>query len=784
MAVDVDYTVVGTSVPRLDGLKKVTGRPIYTGDIELPGMLHGAILRSTYPHARVVRVDKSRAERVPGVVAVVSGADVANTPGIDPWYGPVFRDQAILAIDKVRYIGDAVAAVAAVDEDTALEALDNIRVDYELLEPIFDPEEALRRTDVQIHEPRKPGQNGNVTKEVRLAFGDVDAGLAAADVVVEGEYYFEGTTHAPIEPHCALAVWEAEADGGGRLTVWSSTQVPHYLHRELARVLGLDPARIRVVQPPVGGGFGGKSEPFDLEFCVAALAMRTGRPVKILYTREEVFYAHRGRHPYRMHYRVGARRDGTLTAVDAHIVLDGGAYASFGLVTTYYAGQLLPPPYRIPAYRFHSTRVYTNKPACGPKRGHGSVQPRFAFEVTLDKLAERLGIDPIELRRRNFLGAYTRTVNELRITSNGFLACLDAVERASDWKQKFRRLPYGRGVGVAGSCYISGTNYPIYPNSMPQAAVQILLDRSGRATVFTGASDIGQGSDSVVAYVVAEELGLPLPHIRVVAADTDLVPVDLGAYSSRETFMVGNACLQAARTLRCRVQDAVAAAWEVDPAEVLLRDGQARWVRDPQRAMPIAEAFQLAEAHFGTLAATGTYDTPKDIHGAYRGGTIGASPAYSFTAHVAEVEVDPETGFVEVKTLWIAHDCGRALNPTLVEGQMEGSAYMGFAEAIFEEHIFKDAEHGRAGLHHGPSLLDYRLPTSLDTPELVSLIVESVDPEGPYGAKEAGEGPLHPSIPAIANAIYDAVGVRIDRLPFSPPRVWRAIQERRARGAG
>jgi len=772
--------VIGQRLPKVDGLAKCTGRAKYADDLALPAMLHGKILRSPHPHARIRAIDTSAAEALPGVVAVITGRDLPVPYGIIPWT----RDEYALAVDKVRYIGDAVAAVAAVDEDTALEALDNIRVDYELLEPIFDPEEALRRTDVQIHEPRKPGQNGNVTKEVRLAFGDVDAGLAAADVVVEGEYYFEGTTHAPIEPHCALAVWEAEADGGGRLTVWSSTQVPHYLHRELARVLGLDPARIRVVQPPVGGGFGGKSEPFDLEFCVAALAMRTGRPVKILYTREEVFYAHRGRHPYRMHYRVGARRDGTLTAVDAHIVLDGGAYASFGLVTTYYAGQLLPPPYRIPAYRFHSTRVYTNKPACGPKRGHGSVQPRFAFEVTLDKLAERLGIDPIELRRRNFLGAYTRTVNELRITSNGFLACLDAVERASDWKQKFRRLPYGRGVGVAGSCYISGTNYPIYPNSMPQAAVQILLDRSGRATVFTGASDIGQGSDSVVAYVVAEELGLPLPHIRVVAADTDLVPVDLGAYSSRETFMVGNACLQAARTLRCRVQDAVAAAWEVDPAEVLLRDGQARWVRDPQRAMPIAEAFQLAEAHFGTLAATGTYDTPKDIHGAYRGGTIGASPAYSFTAHVAEVEVDPETGFVEVKTLWIAHDCGRALNPTLVEGQMEGSAYMGFAEAIFEEHIFKDAEHGRAGLHHGPSLLDYRLPTSLDTPELVSLIVESVDPEGPYGAKEAGEGPLHPSIPAIANAIYDAVGVRIDRLPFSPPRVWRAIQERRARGAG
>jgi 4-hydroxybenzoyl-CoA reductase subunit alpha len=771
-------SVIGTRQRKVDGLAKSTGRALYTDDISLPGMLHGKILRSPHPHAHILGIDTSAAEALPGVFGVVTGAEMPTPYGIIVWT----PDEQALATERVRYIGDGVAAVAAADEETANQAVELIRVEYEILEPIFDPEEAIRRTDVQIHEPSRQGRNGNISKIVELEFGDLQAGFSDSAVVVNGEYFFEGTTHTPIEPHCAIGFWEEGGVPNGRLTVWSSTQVPHYLHRELARVLELDPAKVRVVQPPVGGGFGGKSEPFDLEFCVARLAIKTGRPVKILYTREEVFYAHRGRHPFHMSYRIGATAEGRLEAVEARTILDGGAYSSFGLVTTYYSGQLLTAPYHIPAYRFHSTRAFTNKPACGPKRGHGSVQPRFAFEVTLDRLAERLGVDPIELRRRNFMGERTRTVNELRVTSNGFLECLDAVERASGWKERHRNLPFGQGLGVAGSCYISGTNYPIYPNEMPQSAVQLQVDRSGRVAVFSGASDIGQGSDSLVAYIVCEELGVPLDYVRVLSSDTDFTPVDLGAYSSRVTFMLGNACVDAARKLARTVKAAVGEQWETDPERVLLADGFAMDAADTSRRIRIAEAFQLTEARFGTLGSVGSYNTPKDVHGEYRGATIGASPAYSFTAHVAEVEVDADTGFVEVRRIWIAHDCGRALNPAIVEGQMEGSAYMGFAEALMEEHIFKDEAHGRAGLHNAPSLLDYRIPTSLDTPELVSLIVESIDPEGPYGAKEAGEGPLHPSIPAIANAIYNAVGVRMDALPFSPPRVWAALQRKAMEG--
>lgn len=758
---------LGKSHRKVDAMERMRGVTRYTDDLKLPGMLHGKIKRSPHAHARIVSIDATRALALPGVFGVVTGKDFPTPYGIIPWT----PDETALAVDKALFVGDGVAAVAAIDEDTANAACAAIVVEYEVLPALYDPIASLAASDTNPINPFS--KHGNLSKELVLEFGDIDAGLAAADLVIESDYFFEGTTHAAIEPHCALA----HVEPSGLVTVWSATQVSHYLHRELAKVLGIGAHRLRVIQPPLGGAFGGKSEPFDLEFCVAKLAMITGRPVKILYTREEVFYAHRGRHPMRMHYKTGFTKDGRILAMDARTIIDGGAYSSFGLVTTYYSGQLACSPYVMGAYRFHSTRAYTNKPACGPKRGHGSVQPRFATEVQLDKAAVALGIDPIELRRRNDLGADTRTLNEFRIGSNGFLECLRRVEESSGWRERRASLPLGRGLGVAGSTYISGTNYPIYPNKMPQAAVQVCLDRSGRARVFSGANDIGQGSNTMLAVIVGEELGLPLEDIRVLSADTDLTPVDLGAYSSRVTLMVGNACLEAAKKLREKVTGAVARRWEVPRHRVSLIERKAIDREDPERRVAIAEAFQWAEEDHGLLGEVGSYNTPKDRHGDYRGGTIGASPAYSFTAHVAEVEVDRETGVVEVKTIWVAHDCGRALSRKIVEGQMEGSAYMGFAEAIMEQHI---VDPGHAGVHAGPSLLDYRIPTFLDTPELHALIVEAPDANGPYGAKEAGEGPLHPSIPAIANAIFDAVGVRIDTLPFSPPKVLGALKARAA----
>jgi len=753
---------------KVGAMDRMRGLAKYTDDLELPGMLHAKILRSPHAHANILSIDASDALALDGVEAVITGADLPTPYGIIPWT----RDENALCLDKALFVGDGVACLAAIDEDTANEGLRRMRVEYEPLPANFDPAKSLE-SDVQINPYSK---KGNLSKKVLLEFGDVDAALEGSTLVVEGEYFFEGTTHAAIEPHCALA----KIDPDGMLTVWSATQVPHYLHRELARVLEIPARRVRVIQPPLGGAFGGKSEPFDLEFCVAKLAMITGRPVKCLYTREEVFYSHRGRHPMRMKYRTGFDAEGKITGVASETILDGGAYSSFGLVTTYYSGQLLTAPYAFGTYRFHSRRAYTNKPACGPKRGHGSVQPRFAMEIQLDKAAERLELDPIELRRRNAIAPDQKTVNELSIGSTGFLQCLDEVERASRWKERRGKLPPGHGLGVAGSTYISGTNYPIYPNEMPQSAIQVTLDRSGRARIFSGASDIGQGSDTMVAVIVGEELGLPQEDIRVLSADTDLCPVDLGAYSSRITLMVGNATLQAAQELRRKVTSSVAKRWEVPRNRVILADRMAIDREDPKRSVEITTAFEWAETDHGLLAAVGNYKTPTDRHGDYRGGTIGASPAYSMTAHVAEVKVDEETGEVRVLKIWCAHDCGKAISRGLVEGQMEGSTYMGAAEAVLEVH---DVDPAHQGVHIGPSLLDYRLPTSLDTPEIEALIVESPDAQGPYGAKEAGEGPLHSSIPAIANAIYDAVGVRLDELPFTPERVLAALEDKRRRDA-
>jgi 4-hydroxybenzoyl-CoA reductase alpha subunit len=760
------HRVVGQRHRKIDGRAKATGRARYTADLSLPGMLHAKILRSPYASARIRGIDTSAAEVLDGVHGVITGADLPETYGIIVWT----RDEHPLCVDRASYVGDGVAAVAAETVELAELACRRIKVDYEPLEPVLSFDDAIARPQDAVRPGERAEKHGNVTKSVTLSFGDVDGGLRTADVRVEGEYSFENTNHVSIEPHAALADYDAAA---GVLTLWSCTQVPHYLHRELSRVLGLDQSRIRVVQPAIGAGFGGKSEPFDLEFVVSKLAMVTGRPVRLVYSREEVFLAHRGRHPMRMRFEVGARRDGTITAVRARNELDGGAYSSFGLVTTYYSGQLLPAPVKLGAYEFSSTRVFTNKPACGAKRGHGSVQPRFAFECMLDEVADAIGMDPIELRRRHDIGSNVRTINGQRITSNGMVQCLDAVERTSGWKEKFRKLGRGRGIGVATSMYITGTNYPIYPNEMPQSSVTIKADRSGRVTVLCGASDIGQGSDSALAVIVAEVLGLDLADIAVRTQDTDLCPVDLGSYSSRVTFMCGNAALDAARQIEALLRKHVAAEWACAPDDLVL-DGSRVFLRqDTGRSASFADAVWLAEAAEGPLVRSGGYKTPK-LGGDYRGGTIGASPAYSFTAHVAEVVVDEATGFVEVVKVWAAHDCGTAINPTIVEGQVQGSVYMGLGEALLEAQVYD--EKGRLTC---PNLVDYKVPTAVDTPEIEAIVVESHDPEGPFGAKEAGEGPLHPIIPAIANAIHDAVGIRLRQIPFHPARVLAAIEASR-----
>ncbi len=759
---DDSLRLIGRSLPKVDAAGKVTGQTRYTDDMSLPGMLHARLRRSDRPHARLVRVDTSRAAALPGVRAVLTGADLPVKYGILP----VSQDERALAADKVRYVGDPIAAVAAVDERTADEALRLIEVEYEDLPAVLSVQDAVAPVadDERIHER---SERGNIQRSFAFDFGPVEEGFEAADIVRDDIFFYGGNTHLAMEAHCAIA----QATPDGRLTLWSSTQIPHYLHRTLAHVLGLPADRIRVIASPVGGGFGGKSDIFPHELVAAKLSMVTGRPVKAALTREESFYCHRGRHPALMRFRLGATRDGRITALESTTYLDGGAYGGHGVASTLYTGALQTTTYQVPAYRFRGLRGYTNKPACGPKRGHGTVQPRFALEVQLDKLAVDLGLSPAELRRRQLVEENSRTVNWLRITSCGLRECLDQVVAASDFERKWGKLPLGRGIGLAVSAFVSGSAEAIYRNDGPHTSVRLEVDRSGGVTAFCGETDIGQGSDTVLATCVAEVLGLSPGDIRLVTADTDLTPVALGSYSSRVTFMMGNAAIAAATQVRDILFRAAAAKLDVSLTALAAAGGK---ITAGEATISLAEAAAEAEAKWGPISETGSY-TPPDLLGPYRGAGVGPSPAYSYSACAVEVEVDPETGILTVDRVWVAHDGGRVMNLALAEGQIEGSVYMGLGEVLMEEQAFR-----KQGLHRGPSLLDYKSPSALEMPPVEVIMVQTIDPEGPFGAKEAGQGPLLPVPPAVCNAIYDAVGVRIDEVPVTPQKVLRALDRRAA----
>ena len=758
-----NFSVIGKPLRKVDAMGKCTGETRYANDFELPRMCYAKLLRSPHPHARIRSISTERALSLEGVYGVITGADLPVKFGIMP----STEDEEALAVEKVRYVGDPVAAVAAASESIAEKALQLIQVDYEILKPILSIEEALAATEEseRIHSWNR---RANIQKAVSFEFGEVEQGFNQAELVFEDTFFYQGNTHLAMEQHCAIGQYGP----GDKLTLWSSTQTPHYLHKAMSKVLGMPMSRIRVVATPSGGGFGGKSDPFSHEMCAAKLAMITGRPVKFNLTREEAFYLHRGRHPVKMWIKTGVKKDGTLQAMHFRSFLDGGGYSSYGLASVHYTGTLQTVAYKLPAYKFEGVRVFTNKPACGPKRGHGTPQPRFAVEIHLDKIAEKLGMDPIDLRLKQLTEPNTITVNGLRISSNGLKECIEKVVARSEWKKKFRQLPFGRGIGFAASAYISGAGLPIYWNKMPHSGVQIRLDRGGGITVFCGSSDIGQGSDSILVYAVAEEFGVNPAEIRVVTGDTDLTPVDLGSYSSRVTVMTGNAAIQACGKLKKLLLETASDALEIPADDLEMIDGQVRSRSYPKKTMSFVECVESAEAKHGTLGATGSYTPPKNLAN-YKGSGVGPTPAYTFTTSVVELQCDRDTGEIKIDKIWIAHDCGRAFNPLLMEGQTEGSVYMALGEALMEEQIFR-----KSGLHKIPSMLEYKSPTTLETPEIETILVETNDPEGPYGAKEAGQGPLLPVVPAVANALYDAIGVRIDEVPITPDKVLRALEGR------
>ena len=768
------FSVIGQPLPKIDAWSKVTGDTRYADDLTLPRMAYGKLLRSPHAHARITRIDTARARALPGVYAVITGADL---PRVKFGILPVSQDEEALCTDKVRMVGDAVAAVAAVDEETADRACRLIDVDYEPLPALMSIQESLARPEVRIHEY---GDGPNVHKNVALQFGDVEAAFAAADLVREDVFFYEGNTHLPMEQHAAVA----HATPDGKLTLWSSTQTPHYVHRLLAKILDMPAAHIRVIAAPVGGGFGGKLDPFAHEIAACRLSQLIGRPVKIACTREEVFYIHRGRHPVLMWIKTGFTRAGDITGCHLKTWLDGGAYGSYGVASTFYTGVINPVTYKMPVYKFEGARIFTNKPPCGPKRGHGTPQPRFALEVQLDKAAEQLGLDPADMRRRIVVEPFTKTANHLTVTTIGLRECIDKVVEASGWRDKAPRYRAAtradaatpawqprrrRGVGLACSAYMTGAGTAIYWNNMPHSGVVLRADRSGSVAVLCGATDIGQGSDSILAYLVAEVLGLQPKDVHVHPADTSLTPVDLGSYSSRVTLMCGQAAIQAAERLRAVVFRAVAAKLEVNASALVAREGKVGVADDWEKALDFARAVELAEAMHGVLAFAGSYAPPKRA-GKYKGGGVGPSPCYSYSACVVELSVDEDTGEVELHDVWIAHDIGRALNPLLVEGQVEGSVYMGIGEALMEAQVF------RKNVHKAPSMLEYKSPTTLETPEIHTMLVDTDDPEGPFGAKEAGQGPLLPVMPAIANAVYQAVGVRVDEVPITPEKILKGLE--------
>lgn len=772
------FDSVGVSIPRVDAADKVTGRAVYTADIHLPNMAHGKILGSPIAHGRIKRVDVSKARELEGVLAVITGADATDTT-----YGvsPARYDEHVLAKDKVRYVGDEVAAVAAVDEPTAEKALSLIEVEYEEFAAVFDPIEAVAEGAPQLHDRYK----NNVNTHVDQSFGDVEKGFAESHHVREETFVGNHVYQSPLEPHASIATW----DHDGTLVLYCSTQVPHYVQYMMAHVLHIPLGKVRVIRPTVGGGFGGKAETTPLDLCAAILSKKIGRPVKMVYSREDMFHHGRGRHKQHMKFKLGVDREGKIKAFQSQIHLDGGAYSSFGVATAYYAGSMMPTLYHLPNYRYDGYRVMTNKPACGAMRGHGVPQPRFAFECLLNMVAEDLGIDPIEIRRRNAMTPKTRTVNDLDIDSCEFRATLDAVCEKSGWKEKYGKLPRGKGIGVGSGGFVSGAGYCIYRGQVqlshekprehfqkksifPHANAVVKISEDGMAAVLMiGAAEIGQGSDTVLTQMCAESLGIPASRIRIRSEDSDISPLDLGAYSSRVTLMGGHAVSRAGEAVVDKMRPYAAQMLACGESEVAARNGKMFAAGDETRSVAWQEVARKYFNDNGPLVGTGCYKPPEGLGGDYKGATVGTSPAYSFGSSVCELSVDLETGKVKIERFTDYHDCGTPINPRAVHGQVEGAIVMGASETIME-----DVQFDEKGQILNPNLHGYLMMTIKDAPEIFSGLVDSYEPRGPFGAKEIGEGSTLPVLGAVAHAIANATGVWIKELPITPERILNAVR--------
>ncbi len=752
--------VVGKREPMLDALEKATGQARFTDDLSLPGMLFGKILRSPFAHAKVLHVDLSEAKKVIGVKGVISGRDIPKKK-----YGivPMAKDEYALAIDKVRYIGDEVAAVVVTSMDAAEEALSKIRVDYEELPAVFDPLEAMKSGAPIIHDEVP----NNVSATIHKEFGNVEKAFIESGFVFEDTFDTQAVNHCPLEPQAALA----RVDHTGQVTLWSSTQIPFFLRRNLATTLDIPESHVRVIKPKVGGGFGQKIDLYAKDFCAAFFAMKLKRPVKFVYEREEVFTSTRQRHPMHIQLKTGMKKDGILLAQRFKVIADGGAYNSTAPLMITLACYFIMLPYRLENLLFEGCHVYTNKPVGGAMRGHGIPQVRFAVEAQLDRIAEKMGIDPLELRLKNAFLSGEPHPGKLLVQSCGFSETLKKAAEGIGWKEKRGKLPFGRGVGLAGASFPSGVSNMSHISS----GAIVKIERDGSITLLTGAADIGQGAETVISQIVAEELGVSLKDVRITAADTEITPLDPGTFGSGVTLRAGNAARMAAYAAKEKLLEAAAEKMETTIQDLEIKDHRIFVKGSPERGMSFQEAIKVYQYSDRPMPiiGRGSYFPPAKEPTTLLKEDGNFSPAYSFMTQAAEVEVDTKTGKIKVLKMVASHDCGRAINPMLVEGQLEGSVVGGMGQALYEDVITN------RGQVLNPSFLDYGIPTAMEVPSITSVEVETDDPEGPFGAKESGEGTQLAPAPAIINAIYDAIGVRFKSLPVTPEKVLEALQEKK-----
>ena len=763
---------IGKTFRRLDYQTKVTGRAQYLADMAVPGMLHGKILRSPYPHARIIRIDATKAENVSGVMAVLTRDDILHDEGIEPFYGPVFKDQTIVATEKVRHVGDPVAAVAALTIDAAEAAMKLIEVEYEELPAVLNIDQALKAGATLVHDSVKlptsgfadlaeikPIEGTNLCTHFRLNRGDIDKGFAEADQVFEDTFTLPATQHSFLETHACIA----SVESGGRITVWATTQNPFVVRTQLANIFKVPVAKVRVIVPYLGGGYGGKVYP-KVEPITVALSQKAGRPVRLVLSREEVFYTIT-KHAAVIRMKTGVKNDGTLIARECEIHLDTGAYAEIGPRVAKKSGYTAAGPYKIPNLKIDSYSVYTNKPPAGAFRGFGVSQSAWAVESQMDIIAAALKMDPVELRKQNGYNEGDKFVTEETLRAVGLKECIDEVAKSIGWETKTFKGPIAqssiggnlrRGKGLA--CMIKATITP----SISCAVVKLNEDAS--LSIYTGTVEMGQGSETVLAQIAGKELGLPMPTIQVLGVDTDVVPYDLTTSSSRSTFHMGKAVQLAAQDIKHQVKQIVAKEYGVPEDKISFADGK---IRLPETQLDYAEVmFKRFGMQGGTLVGEGQVKTStKDEFG-----DKSTSAFWFLAAGAAEVEVDIETGKFKLLKYASAVDVGKALNPLGCRQQLAGAAITGMGQAMFEEIAYDN------GQLINPNLVDYVLPSLGDMPAVIdSITVEVSDRNGPFGAKGIGESALIPVAPAIANAICDAVGVRIRDLPIKAEKIFLAL---------